>query len=84
MGCVGPPVVADYSGHAGRRGSPWPAWLPDPALCGGCWLLVGGAAPGGVLSGAVACAILLVGGAGSLQDWLLGVGGVPEPMLASW
>ena len=41
-GCVSPPIVNDYCGHAGRQGSPWPGWLPDPTLCGGCWPLEGG------------------------------------------
>ena len=42
VGCVSPPIVNDYYGCAGRQGSSWPGWLPDPVLCGGCWPLEGG------------------------------------------
>ena len=37
VGCVSPPIVNDYYGCAGRQGSSWPGWLPDPVLCGGWW-----------------------------------------------
>ena len=33
---------ADYVGDLVGFVGPWSVWLPGPALCGGCQLLVGG------------------------------------------
>ena len=38
---MGPSVVAGYVGGLVGLVGPWSSWLPGPALCGGCWPLVG-------------------------------------------
>ena len=79
VGCLGPSVWwTNYCHGLIDMAGSWPSWLPGPALCRACWVLVGGATswgcwlqnPGG--SCTTACSRMVR--AGFSGEWLQGWG----------